>query len=165
MSVVARIKVRLDAVPARSLAVAESLTCGHVQARLGAISGASTFLRGGITAYTLEQKVAHLGVDRAEAEACECVSETVARQMARGAVGLFGANLAVATTGYAEANPANGVPVPFAWWAVAERLPDGSWVERSGRIDCPGMSRPTVQAAVADAAVAALAAHLDAGPP
>ena len=55
--------------PRLTLAVAESLTCGHLQAAIGAISGASEFFRGGLTAYTLAQKVRHLGVDRAAADA------------------------------------------------------------------------------------------------
>ena len=53
--------------PRLTLAVAESLTCGRLQARIGAISGASEFFLGGMTAYSLEQKVRHLGVDRAAA--------------------------------------------------------------------------------------------------
>ncbi len=160
MSDPAEIKARLDAPPARSLAVAESLTAGQVQARIGAISGASTFFRGGITAYTLEQKARHLGVDRAAAAACDCVSETVARQMARGVCGLFDATIGLATTGYAEPNPELGIAEPFAWWAVAERAGDGTWIERSGRTACPGQSRSAVQAAVADAVLTALLAHL-----
>ena len=59
--------------PRLTLAVAESVTCGRVQARIGAISGASEFFLGGITAYSLEQKVRHLGVDRAAAVAVNAV--------------------------------------------------------------------------------------------
>jgi len=70
--------------PRLTLAVAESLTCGRVQARIGAIPGASEFFLGGITAYSLEQKVRHLGVDRATAEPVNAVSAEVAEQMARG---------------------------------------------------------------------------------
>ncbi|MDB6126431.1 MAG: damage-inducible protein CinA, partial [Verrucomicrobia bacterium] len=71
--------------PRLTLAVAESLTCGQVQARIGAISGASEFFLGGITAYTLDAKVKHLGVKRAPAKRVDCVSANVAREMARGA--------------------------------------------------------------------------------
>ena len=60
--------------PRLTLAVAESVTCGRLQARIGAISGASEFFLGGITAYTIAQKVRHLGVDRAQAEAVDAVS-------------------------------------------------------------------------------------------
>ena len=40
--------------PQLTLSVAESLTCGRIQARVGEISGASEFFLGGITAYTLD---------------------------------------------------------------------------------------------------------------
>ena len=146
--------------PGDGLAVAESLTSGGVQARIGAVSGASTFFRGGLTAYTLDQKVRHLGVDREEAAACDCVSESIARQMARGAANLFDARIALATTGYAEPAPDAGVTVPFAWWAVAERRDDGAWNEVTGRVECPGLDRTGVQAQVSDTVLAALLTFL-----
>ena len=67
---------------ALTLATAESMTCGRIQARIGAISGASKFFLGGITTYTIDQKVHHLGVDRALAESCNAVSSEIAEQMA-----------------------------------------------------------------------------------
>src|SRR5438045_4062744 len=94
--------------PRRTLAVAESLTCGRVQALVGAISGASEFFLGGITAYSLEEKVRHLGVDRRAARKVNSVSAEVAEQMARGVCALFGSDLGVATTGYAEPSLAEG---------------------------------------------------------
>lgn len=142
--------------PHWSVAAAESLTCGHVQALIGAVSGASNYFRGGLSAYSLDQKVRHLGVDRAAAEACHCVSQTVAEQMARGACALFGADLAVATTGYAEADPAAGVKVPHAWWAVWHDLRHGRHEVRSGLIELPGATRTQVQQTVAAAALAQL---------
>jgi len=142
--------------PKLTLAVAESMTSGHLQAQVGAISGASNFFLGGITAYTLDQKVRHLGIDRAAAEAVDCVSAAVAEQMARGACALFGADLGVATTGYAEPSVDPVVADPFAWWAIAWRQSDGSSAVRSGRVDCPGASRVAAQERVADAALEAL---------
>jgi nicotinamide mononucleotide (NMN) deamidase PncC len=50
--------------PRLTLAVAESVTAGHVQSRVAAVSGASGFFLGGVTAYSLEQKVKLLGVDQ-----------------------------------------------------------------------------------------------------
>ena len=138
--------------PRLTLAVAESITCGRVQAQIGTISGASEFFLGGITAYSLDQKVRHLGVDRAAAAAIDCVSAAVAEQMARGACGLFGSDLGVATTGYAE----RAVGDPFAWWALAHRRPDGKFTVRSGKVDCPGASRTQAQDLVAGTALAAL---------
>ncbi len=101
----------------RTLAVAESLTCGRVQARIGSIPGASEFFLGGLTAYSLDQKVKHLGVDRAVAAPVNSVSAAVAEQMAQGVCALFGSELGLATTGYAET---------FGK-ACRSRLPGGRW--------------------------------------
>ena len=146
--------------PRLTLAVAESLTCGRLQAAIGAISGASDFFLGGITAYSLEQKVRHLGVDRARAEPVDSVSREVAEQMARGACALFGSDLALATTGYAEPAPARGVAHPSAYWALAHRRPGAAWVVIPGAVERPGAARVEMQEAVAAAAVAALLAYL-----
>ena len=143
--------------PSLTLAVAESVTCGRVQAKVGAISGASDFFLGGITAYTLDQKVRRLGVTRATAAAVNSVSAEVAEQMARGVCELFGSDAGVATTGYAEPSAERSVPVPFGWWAVARRSPGGRFRVRSGRVDCPGDGRVAAQERVAEAALAALA--------
>lgn len=144
--------------PRRTLAVAESMTIGRLQARIGAISGASEFFLGGITAYSLDEKVRHLGVDRPEAEAVNSVSARVAEQMAQGACRLFGSDIGAATTGYAEPSPAQKVEAPFAWWAVAGRRPGGGFEVASGRVDCPGLTRVEAQERVAAAAFEALVA-------
>jgi nicotinamide-nucleotide amidase len=146
--------------PVWSLAVAESLTAGHVQTRVAATSGASNYFVGGITAYSLAQKVKHLGVDRVAAKRVKCVSADVAEQMARGACVLFGAEIGLATTGFAEPSPEDGVTSPFAWWALAKRGARGRYSVRHGRIECPGCSRIESQSIVADAALAELIAWL-----
>src|SRR4051812_21131522 len=137
--------------PALTLAVAESLTCGRVQAAVGAISGASNFFLGGITAYTLDQKVRHLGVDRRAAKKVNSVSQAVAEQMAQGVCALFGSDVGVSTTGYAEPSPGDHVLVPFAWWALAHRKRGRFVAVRSGRVECPGATRTDAQAMVAGA--------------
>ncbi len=144
--------------PRLTLAVAESMTCGRLQARVGGISGASEFFLGGLTAYAIEQKVRHLGVDRSEAKAANGVSAAVAEQMARGACRLFGADIAVATTGYAEISEEWNVTAPFAWWAVARRSADGRFSGRFGRVEFPGAGRTAAQEEVADAAMTELLA-------
>jgi len=146
--------------PRLTLAVAESLTSGRLQARIGAISGASQFFLGGITAYSLEQKVRHLGVDRAGADAVNCVSGPIVEQMARGVCALFGANVGVATTGYAEPAAQWDVDEPFGWWGLARRLPSGSFETLRGRVDCTGLSRVDAQERVAAAALEALSGWL-----
>jgi nicotinamide-nucleotide amidase len=142
--------------PRLTLAVAESLTCGRLQARIGAVSGASEFFLGGVTAYTLEQKVELLGVSLAEANAVNSVSAGVAEQMARGACRLFGSDVAAATTGYAEPAAQWKIETPFAWWALARHEPGRGFAVKSGRVDCPGLSRVEVQERVAEAAYGAL---------
>ena len=104
-----------------TLCVAESVTVGHLQSAIGRIPGASDFFAGGITAYSLNQKVRHLGVDPEIAAKCNCVSDEVARQMATGVGRLFTADIAIATTGYAEPYPEQGVEHPFAFFAIASQ--------------------------------------------
>jgi nicotinamide-nucleotide amidase len=142
--------------PRLTLAVAESLTCGRLQARIGAISGASNFFLGGITAYQLDQKVRHLRVDRKEATAVNGVSAIVVEQMALGACEFFGSDLALATTGYAEPSAEWNVAQPFAWWGMAHRREAGNFALLSRRVEFPGASRTMVQEEVADAALTAL---------
>lgn len=146
--------------PRLTLAAAESLTCGHVQAKVGEIPGASEFFLGGLTAYSLDQKVRHLGVRRAAAKRVQCVSAGVAEEMARGACALFGSDLGVATTGYAEPSLADGVKDPFAWWALTHRRRGRFVAVRSGRIECPGAKRVMAQKIVAEAVMAELLAYL-----
>jgi nicotinamide-nucleotide amidase len=146
--------------PRLTLAVAESLTCGHVQARIGAVSGASEYFLGGLTAYSLEQKVRLLGVNRAHARRVNCVSQRVAVEMAQGACALFGADLAVATTGYAEPSRADGVKAPMAWWALCHHQRGGRGVIISGMVEMPGAQRVVAQERVALEVLNALVAYL-----
>lgn len=146
--------------PRLTLAAAESLTCGRVAARIGAESGASNYFLGGVTAYNLEQKVKLLGVNRAHARRVNCVSQRVAVEMAAGACALFGADLAVATTGYAEPNPAAGVKAPQAWWALGHRRRGGKTVMVSGFLEMPRATRIEAQERVADEVLEQLAAYL-----
>ncbi|MBL9206991.1 MAG: nicotinamide-nucleotide amidohydrolase family protein [Opitutaceae bacterium] len=145
--------------PVWRVAAAESLTVGRVQARIGAESGSSGYFVGGITAYTLEAKVKHLGVDRGEAVRTACVSARVAEEMAVGVCRLFGVDFGVSTTGWAEPDPSVGVAHPFAWWGIAHCDPaSGAALELlSGRIELPGASRSEAQAQVADHVIDQLA--------
>jgi len=99
-----------------TLAVAESLTCGNLQAQIGAVSGASGYFSGGITAYSIEEKVNLLQVDRKEARRTNCVSDKVAVEMAQGVANLFKSNFSISTTGYAEAY--EDVKEPYAHFAI-----------------------------------------------
>lgn len=163
MNAPARLKELLLATPKLTVSAAESLTCGRVQALLGAVPGSSNYFLGGITAYSLEQKVQHLAVDRAAARRVNSVSAEVAEQMARGACRLFGSDLGLATTGYAEPSAADSVTDPFAWWAIAQRARRGPrfLAVCTGRIECPRASRLEAQAIVAEAVIAELIDYLE----
>ena len=104
----------------KTVAVAESVTAGHLQAALSAAVEASTFFQGGITAYNLGQKCRHLGVEPIAADECDCVSEEVARQMARGVNRLFLSDYGLAITGYATPMPEKGLNDTFAFFAIAK---------------------------------------------
>jgi nicotinamide-nucleotide amidase len=160
MTIEAELKSLLVAKPKLTLAGAESLTSGHVQARVSAISGASDYFLGGITAYTLAQKVNHLGVNRAHAKQVNCVSQRVAVEMALGVTALFGAKIGVATTGYAEAWPAGGVKHPMAWWALAHAQRGGTFAIVSGMIELPRVTRVTAQERVAAEVLRELVTYL-----
>ncbi len=160
MTTAAELKELMLRKPRLTLAVAESLTAGHVQARVAAVSGASGYFLGGVTAYTLEQKVKLLGVNRAAAKKANCVSAAVAEEMARGVCVFFGADVGVATTGYAEPSATDGVMTPMAWWALAHRRRGRVVRLMSGRVECPGEPRVAVQQIVAEAVLAELIAYL-----
>ena len=158
------LKALLLAAPGRPpVMLSATASRGRLQARITEISGASSFFLGGVTAYAVAQKVALLGVDAAHAAAVNCVSERVAGEMACGACRLFGADFALATTGYAEPSPADGVAEPFAWVALAATSGDQPRVLRTLRVDCAGAARTEAQAKVAAAALALLTRHLRAG--
>ncbi len=142
--------------PPFTLAVAESVTSGRVQARIGTVRGASSFFLGGIVAYSLEIKARHLGVDLDEARRANGVSQAIAEQMALGVCSLFGSSLGLATTGYAEPSPEHQVISPFAWWALARRIDDSHAELTSGMIECPGAHRTAAQEAISVASVNAL---------
>lgn len=146
--------------PRLTLAVAESITCGQLQAQIGAVSGASEFFLGGITPYALALKIRLLGVDRTAAEAVNTVSREVAEQMARGACALFGSDIGLATTGYAEPAFERDIAYPLAFWALAHRRPDSSFVLRHGRIERSRAERVEMQETVAAEALAALVGYL-----
>ncbi|MCY9861150.1 nicotinamide-nucleotide amidohydrolase family protein [Vibrio coralliirubri] len=98
-----------------TIATAESITAGLLQDALAKVSGASRVFRGGITAYDIDTKEDLLGIDRVNAEDCNCVSESTVREMAQGACELFRTDVGIATTGYAEPHQSN---LPQAYYAI-----------------------------------------------
>jgi len=114
----------------RRIATAESCTAGLVAARLTDIPGSSGYVAGGVVAYSNEAKSAMLDVDAELIESYGAVSEPVAEAMARGALGRFSADTAVATTGIA--GPGGGTkdkPVGTVCFSVM--LADGPTLTRT----------------------------------
>lgn len=114
-----------------SVATAESLTGGLVSASLASVPGASGTLRGGAVTYATHSKAAVLGVDAELLERHGPVHPEVAAQMARGAAQLFGADVALATTGVAGPGPHGGHAAGTGFLAVhfGNTLPDETLVE------------------------------------
>jgi nicotinamide-nucleotide amidase len=158
------LKRLLTAQPNLTVAVAESLTCGHLQALIGSVSGSSGYFLGGVTAYTLDAKAQLLGVSAEEARPVNAVSAAVAEQMAAGVCRLFGSSFGVSTTGYAEPSPADGAVEPFAWWGFCDARGGGEQraIVRSGRVTLPGLARVEVQRRVAERALDELVRYLQA---
>lgn len=109
----------------QTLAIAESCTGGAIASKFTAMAGASTYLLGGVVAYSNEVKSNILGVDPVSLACFGAVSEVVALEMAEGVRRITGADYAIATTGIA--GPTGGSkhkPVGTVWMAVA--TPEGS---------------------------------------
>lgn len=123
---------RMLIVRGETLAIAESVTGGLLQAAFASVQDASCFLQGGITAYNLGQKCRHLSVEPIHAEKCNCVSETTATQMALNVCTMFSSHWGVAITGYATPVNESGNQV-FAFYSIVCK---GEIVD-NGRIDPP----------------------------
>lgn len=84
-----------------TVATAESCTGGLVAAALTSLAGSSAYMRGGAVTYTDEVKAKVLHVPREVLARVGAVSEETAAAMVRGALALYEADCAVATTGFA----------------------------------------------------------------
>jgi nicotinamide-nucleotide amidase len=102
----------------QSIAVAESVTSGHMQVALSTATDAAKFYQGGITAYNIGQKSRHLNVEPIHATACNCVSEQVACEMALQVCILFNSQWGISITGYASKVPESNNEL-FAFYAIA----------------------------------------------
>ncbi|MDM1555052.1 nicotinamide-nucleotide amidohydrolase family protein [Chryseobacterium indologenes] len=83
-----------------TISIAESVTSGCLQLALSQMPNASLTYKGGVTAYTLPEKVRLLKVNKKEAEECDCVSENIAETMALNVANLFESDWSISTTGY-----------------------------------------------------------------
>lgn len=125
----------------QTIAVAESVTSGHLQAAFSLVPDASRFFQGGITAYNVGQKCRHLLVEPTHALECNAVSEKVAADMAREVCRLFSSDYGVAITGYATLLPEQGVDELYAYIAISLH----GAIVAAERITCPVMDSMEVQ--------------------
>lgn len=102
-----------------TVAVAESVTSGHLQAALSLPPDASKFFHGGITTYNLGQKCRHLQIDAIHAANCNSVSQRIADDMALKTISLFASDWSIGITGYAAPYPELGIEDLFAFYAIA----------------------------------------------
>jgi nicotinamide-nucleotide amidase len=138
------------------LATAESLTAGAVVARLVDVPGASAAVAGGAACYSYRAKTRVLGVDAEQLRSTGAVSAEVAAAMAEGALELYGADLAVSTTGVAGPGPdERGVPEGTVWLGLARR----GAPTRTRELHLTG-GRAAIRSRTVDAAIAELASAL-----
>ena len=109
-----------------SVAVVESLTGGTLAAKIVSISGSSSYFKGSVTAYAIPVKVNLIGVDQHIIDVEGVVSEAVAKAMANGVRNLLKSDIAISTTGYAEADESNKAQ---AWIGYADaKGSEARWV-------------------------------------
>lgn len=110
------------------LATAESCTGGLVGKRITNVSGASQVFECGIIAYANEIKHRVLGVSEDSLRQYGAVSAEVAKQMAKGALEVSGADIAVSVTGIAgPLSDGTSKPVGLSYIALADK--DNVWVK------------------------------------
>lgn len=93
-----------------TLAVAESLTGGHIGAELTSVPGASDFFLGSLVVYATESKRDVCGVPQGILEEHGAVSEEAAAALAEGAARTLGATLGLSATGVAGPAEQEGKP-------------------------------------------------------
>lgn len=85
----------------KTIAVAESCTGGKLAHALTSVAGASNYFKAGVVTYSVESKVAILGIEKSFIEKYNVVSAEVAEAMAEKTKMLFDTDYALATTGNA----------------------------------------------------------------
>ena len=103
-----------------TVAIAESVTSGNIQAALSLATNAISFYQGGITVYNIGQKCRHLLIEPTHAIECNCVSQKVSNEMAIGVAGMFSADIGIGITGYASPVPEEKIKNLFAYVSVSK---------------------------------------------
>jgi nicotinamide-nucleotide amidase len=99
-----------------TVAVAESVTAGHVATRLAAAPNASEWFRGGVVAYSAHAKFKLLGVPQGPLITPACASA-----MAQGVATLMDADITVALTGVGGPDPVEDHPPGTVWFGLLSR--------------------------------------------
>ena len=139
-----------------TLGLGESCTGGLIGHRLTNVPGSSTYLLGGIIAYSYEAKERLLDVRHNTLYEHGAVSVETALEMAQGARRALGADIGIGVTGIA--GPGGGLPekpVGLVYIALSARN-----TERVERFVWPG-DREQNKADSAEAALSILKAYLD----
>jgi nicotinamide-nucleotide amidase len=102
-----------------TLCVAESLTGGMLSSEIVGVPGASEVYKGGIVTYATSMKSALLGVSEELIATNSPVDSNVAEAMASGALKMFDADIALATTGVAGPDTQDGKPVGLVYVSAA----------------------------------------------
>ena len=105
----------------KTIAVAESVTAGHLQAALSIATDASKFFQGGITTYNIGQKCRHLHIEPTHALECDSVSVLIAEDLAKNVCDLFLSDFGIGVTGYASLVPGQGIDSLFAYVSIANK--------------------------------------------
>jgi nicotinamide-nucleotide amidase len=103
-----------------TIAVAESVTSGNIQAIFSLAENATVFFQGGITVYNIGQKCRHLLVEPTHAIDCNCVSKKVSDQMAIEVCHLFSADYGIGITGYASPIPEKNISKLHGFVSIAK---------------------------------------------
>ena len=103
------------------LSLAESCTGGMIGAELTSVSGSSSYFMGSAVTYSNESKQRILKVSHRSLMRYGAVSDTVAIEMAKGSLKVYGSDIAGSVTGIA--GPEGGTPekpVGTVWMAVTD---------------------------------------------
>lgn len=103
-----------------TIATAESVTSGNLQAVFSLAQNATMFFQGGITVYNIGQKCRHLLIEPTHAIKYNCVSKKISDQMAVEVCHLFSADYGIGITGYASPVPEQNIDKLFGYISIAK---------------------------------------------
>lgn len=102
-----------------TIAVAESVTAGNLQAAFSVGIDASKYFQGGITTYNIGQKARHLHIDPILGEKVNCVAAKIADTMAVEVAKMFSSDYGIGITGYASIVTETEQEGLFAFFSLA----------------------------------------------